>query len=491
MAVQARTLEIYAKLGIAGEAHERGRIGAGSNMWSGGRLRTRIPLEDMGKGISRFPYVLMLGQDDNERIMGRLLRRWGVEIQWNTELLGLEQSPASVLARIKKADGTVETITAAYVAGCDGGHSLVRQLNRIGFPGAPYEHTFFVADTQATGAMVPNELNVYLWRDGFHLYFPMPGSNRWRIIGILPPELRARTNVTFDDVIPSLRQETGTALSFRTCDWFSTYRIHHRCTERFRDRRCFLLGDAAHVHSPMGGQGMNTGLQDAYNLGWKLALVVSGRAGDALLDSYEAERMPVAQRLLATTDRAFQLLVSKTWLAGIYRTSIVTRIAALLMRMEGAKKVLFRGLSQTGISYRRSPLSRTLDGVSQKGPCAGDRFPWVQLRFASGMAAEDVFERLDDQKFNLIVVGQPAPDAYCFGLGDLLEVHSIAPAGENASVLAAAGIAARCYFLVRPDGHVGLAGTDLDVRAVKDWLAEAHVRTEDEVRADTVLSACG
>src|SRR4029079_6839934 len=126
-------------------------------------------------------------------------------------------------------------------------------------------------------------------------------SNRWRIIGILPPELRARTDVTFDDVIPSLRQETGTALSFRACDWFSTYRIQHRCTERFRDRRCFLLGDAAHVHSPMGGQGMNTGLQDAYNLGWKLALVVKGQADAGLLDSYEQERLPVAQRLLRTT----------------------------------------------------------------------------------------------------------------------------------------------------------------------------------------------
>ena len=154
--------------------------------------------------------------------------------------------------------------------------------------------------------MRPDELNVYLWRDGFHLFFPMRGKDRWRVIGILPEELRARDDVTFDEVVPSIAREAGADLAFRQCDWFSTYRIHHRAAERFRDRRCFLLGDAAHIHSPAGAQGMNTGLQDAYNLAWKLALVVQGRADAALLDTYEQERIPVAQRLLETTDRAFQ-----------------------------------------------------------------------------------------------------------------------------------------------------------------------------------------
>ena len=142
--------------------------------------------------------------------------------------------------------------------------------------------------------MVPDELNVYLWRQGFHLFFPMRGTDHWRVVGILPPHLRGRDDLTFEDVIPSVRQEAGAELSFEACSWFSTYRIHHRRAARFRDRRCFLLGDAAHIHSPVGAQGMNTGLQDAYNLAWKLALVVSGRADAALLDSYEDERIPVA-----------------------------------------------------------------------------------------------------------------------------------------------------------------------------------------------------
>src|SRR5207245_8208952 len=129
--------------------------------------------------------------------------------------------------------------------------------------------------------------------------------------------LRGRDDLTFDEVIPSVRQQAGTALSFETCSWFSTYRIHHRRAARFRDGRCFLLGDAAHIHSPVGAQGMNTGLQDAYNLGWKLALVTSGRAGEELLDSFALERVPIAERLLQTTDRAFSLVVSDRWLAGV------------------------------------------------------------------------------------------------------------------------------------------------------------------------------
>ena len=187
--------------------------------------------------------------------------------------------------------------------------------------------------------MAPDELNVYLWRDGFHLFFPMRGKDRWRVIGILPPSLRGRDDLTFEQVIPHVRQEAGATLSFQECHWFSTYRIHHRCAERFRDRRCFLLGDAAHIHSPMGAQGMNTGLQDAYNLAWKLALVVKGQADAALLDTYEQERMPVAQRLLRTTDRAFMLVVSDTWLAGLFRTQILARIAAFAMGRERIRKV--------------------------------------------------------------------------------------------------------------------------------------------------------
>jgi 2-polyprenyl-6-methoxyphenol hydroxylase-like FAD-dependent oxidoreductase len=478
MAVHARTLEIYRKLGVAERAVDLGAIGRGANLWARGRRRARIPFEDMGKGLSAFPYVLMLGQDENERILGDLLREWNIVVRWNTELIALEQGETGVQVTLREPDGSTRTMNASFVAGCDGARSSVRELNGIGFPGAPYEHTFFVADTVATGSMVPEELNGYLWPDGFHLLFPMRGANRWRVIGILPPHLRAKSNITFEDLLPSLRREAGTALVFQSCNWFSTYRIAHRCTERFRDRRCILAGDAAHVHSPMGGQGMNTGLQDAYNVAWKLALVVQGRADAAILDSYEAERHPVASRLLESTDRGFQLIVMNNWIAGLFRTRIMTNLAALAMKRPAVRRAAFHALSQIGISYRQSPMSRTLAGVGKHAPQAGDRFPWLHLRFEANGPVEDVFQRLDDTRFNLLIFGQAAPSAESFELGDLLRVHAIQWDGDNAKVLAGVSIGHRAFYLLRPDGHIGLAGIDLDATAVKRWFSDNHVRLE-------------
>jgi 2-polyprenyl-6-methoxyphenol hydroxylase-like FAD-dependent oxidoreductase len=475
MAVHARTLEVYSKLGIAGRALDLGKRGDGANMWTGGKLRARIPIGEMGKSLSPFPFVLILGQDDNERIMGERLREAGLAVQWNTELVAFDQAPDRVTATLKNPDGTTRKITAAYVAGCDGGHSTVRERSGIGFPGAPYEHVFFVADTEATGSMVPDELNVYLLRDGFHLFFPMRGTDRWRVIGILPKDLREKRDLAFEETVPALQKEAGTRLAFKRCSWFSTYRIHHRCAERFREQRCFLLGDAAHVHSPMGGQGMNTGLQDAYNLAWKLALVISGKADDALLDSYEAERIPVAHRLLATTDRAFTLIVADTWVAGLLRTQIVARIAAFAMGFERVRRLAFLTISQIGIAYPESPLSRTLADLPQGAPRAGERFPWLRLKWSAGGAVEDLFGKLEDTRFNLLVFGQPAPPQSAAGTGDQFRVYIIPDDPHNAKELAHARIPSVSFYLLRPDGHVGLTGIRLEKGAVARYLSESRI----------------
>ena len=473
MAVHARTLEIYANMGLADEALKHGAQGTGANMWSNGRWSARIPLGDIGRGLSPFPFVLMLGQDDNERILGDNLARLGLSVQWSTELVSMEQRADRADVVLRQPDGTHRQLSASWVAGCDGSHSSVRQICGIGFPGEPYEHTFFVADTEAIGPMKPGELNVYLWRDGFHLFFPMRGKNRWRVIGILPEKFRAKDDVTFENLVSSIRQEAGTALDFKSCSWFSTYRIHHRAAERFRDRRCFLLGDAAHVHSPMGGQGMNTGLQDAYNLAWKLALVVEGRADPALLDTYEQDRIPVAHRLLETTDRAFQLLVADNWFASLMRTGALAKIAAFAMSFERARKLAFLTLSQTGIGYPKSQLSQSAGALPGDAPKAGDRFLWLRLKLHASGPPVDIYQALDDRRFNLLVFG--ATDHARFELGGLGQVVTtwIVPDNiENRNEMSRAKIPAPSFFLLRPDGHVGLCGTSADAGTIREYLSQ-------------------
>lgn len=479
LGVHARTLEIYAQLGIAGRALELGKPGTGANLWAEGRKMARVPLSEAGRGETPYPYILILGQDDNERLLGERLRDWGVAVQWNTELTGLVQAPDHVVATLKQPDGSTRAIKAAWVAGCDGARSAVRDLNGIGFPGAPYEHVFFVADTEATGTMVPDEVNVYLWRSGFHLFFPMRGEDHWRIVGILPESLRGKSAVGFDDVVPSVRGEAGSALSFRACRWFSTYRIHHRAAARFRAGRCFLLGDAAHIHSPVGAQGMNTGLQDAYNLAWKLALVVKGQAAGGanprLLDSYEDERIPVARRLLETTDRAFRIVVSDSWIAGLLRTKVLARFAAFAMAREPVQRFAFRTVSQIGIHYRGSALSESAAGLPDDAPRAGDRFPWLHLILQAGGPVEDLFEKIDGLRFHLFVAGQPIPQMAI--PESQLQVCAIPSGAANDAELARARIPPTSYYLVRPDGYVGLSGELLEAGMVERYLSTRLGRT--------------
>src|SRR5215470_2575316 len=436
LGVQARTLEIYSHLGIVDRALELGKRGTGGNIWADGQRRARVALTDAGEQMTPYPYLLVLKQEDNERIMGDHLRELGCAVQWNTELVSLTQRADGVTATLKLPDGSEQNIVAAWVAGCDGARSAVRESSGIAFAGAPYEHVFFVADTEVTGSMIPDEVNVYLFHDGFHLLFPMRGKDHWRIVGILPPDLRNKPDLKFDAVIPSLKNEAGEGLSIKSCSWFSTYRIHHRRAVRFRDRRCFLLGDAAHIHSPVGAQGMNTGLQDAYNLAWKLALVIQNRAKPVLLDSYEQERVPVATALLNGTDRAFRLVVSNTWIAGMLRTKVLARVAAFAVNRKAVQKLAFRTVSQTGIKYPKSFLSKSSDALPATAPQAGDRFPWLRLKFAADRPVEDIFQRLGDMHFNLLLIGQPEIEDSLQDSGDLLCIHVIPADAVNNEELA-------------------------------------------------------
>jgi hypothetical protein len=248
--------------------------------------------------------------------------------------------------------------------------------------------------------------------------------------------------------------------------------VQARSAARFRAGRCFLLGDAAHIHSPVGARGMNRGLQDAYNLAWKLALVTAGRASEALLDSYEAERLPVARRLLNTTDQAFRLVVSDNWLAGLLRTEVLARIAAFAMRRERVQRAAFRVISQTGIHYRDSPLSVTLPGLPEAAPRAGDRFPWLRLKLRADGPAEDLFQALADTTFHLLLFGQPAPAEKLPLADELLRVHAIPDDPANEEELSRARIPRRSFYLLRPDGYIGLCGTSLEAGTLERYFAE-------------------
>src|SRR5262245_30212772 len=256
VAVQARTLELYRQVDLAEAVVEAGVKVAGATLWVGGAKAARLPLGRMGEGLSPFPYALTYPQDAHERLLIARLDAWGVHVERRTALVRFAQHPDKVRAVLQRPDGAEEICDAAYLAGCDGAHSTVREALATGFPGGIYSGLFYVADVDAAGPAADGEIHVDVEEADFLAVFPLKGTGRLRLIGPVSREPdREHRGLTFDDV--SKRAVGNLKLTIAKVNWFSTYHVHHRVATRFCEGRAFLLGDAAHVHSPVGGQGMN------------------------------------------------------------------------------------------------------------------------------------------------------------------------------------------------------------------------------------------
>src|SRR5580698_3126736 len=397
LAVQARTLEFYNQIGLAETVVQRGRKTIAANLWVAGKRAARAVLGEMGVGLSPFPYALIFPQDEHEQLLIERLDEAGVHVERSTELLAFEQTENRVIAHLQLPGGQQETCAAAYLAGCDGAHSTVREGLQIGFPGGVYEHLFYVADVDAAGATMNGELHIALDETDFLIVFPLKGEGRARLIGTVRQEVEhAREDLSWDDV--NRRVLEWINIDVKRVNWFSTYRVHHRVAGHFRQGSAFLLGDAAHIHSPVGGQGMNTGIGDAVNLAWKLAAVLRGRAAPSLLDTYEPERIAFAQRLVATTDRAFTAVTGPGALARLIRLHIVPLLLAPIYRLTAARRLMFRTVSQTAVNYRESRLSEGRAGDVH----GGDRLPWVK----TGLDGSDNFATLTSLAWQVHIYGE-------------------------------------------------------------------------------------
>jgi 2-polyprenyl-6-methoxyphenol hydroxylase-like FAD-dependent oxidoreductase len=445
LAVQARTLELYAQIGLADAVMERCRPALAANLWVAGKKRAHVAFGDMGTGISPYPYPVIFPQDEHERLLIERLSNEGIEVERATELLGFEMTTDHVVARLKKPDRTAEICRATYIAGCDGAHSTVREALKIGFPGGPYEHIFYVADVEATGSLTNGELHVGLDRSDFLALFPLKQDGHVRLVGTVSDEaLTRREKLTWDDVNTTVMK--WMPIEVARVNWFSTYHVHHRVADRFRKDRAFLLGDAAHIHSPVGGQGMNTGIGDAVNLAWKLAWVLKRRASESLLGSYEPERIAFARRLIRTTDQAFTAVTSSGPIARFLRLDLVPALLPLLFASKPMRRVLYRTVSQTNVNYRGSPLSEGHFG-SVRG---GDRLPWVKTTDIDNYASLTALD------WQVHVYGQAMDDlrGLCAARSLKLQVF------PWRAGIAHSGLRANTAYLIRPDGYVAVMETD-------------------------------
>lgn len=477
--VQARTLELYAQLGVVEALIARGTRIHRLEVRSAGRRVASVPLTDAGRGLSAYPFLLCCPQDEHERLLVDELAAVGVHVEWSTTLTSAREEGTRVRVTLAGPDGAVQQSAVGYLCGSDGARSTVREATGVPFRGDASEQGYFVADVVATGPVAPQDpadrglFTFCLDEDDFVLVVPAQRDRTSRIIGRVPSTTASGTEVGFEDLRAVV--ERATASRVDRVSWFSTYRVSHRVADHLRVGRMFLLGDAGHLHSPLGGQGMNTGIADAVNLGWKLAAVLQKRSDPELLDTFEPERIGFARSLVATTDRLFRLVDGSGRRHRLARSVLFRTLLPTALRLRATRGAVIGGISQVRVRYRSSPLSSGRAGRVR----GGDRLPWVPTG-----GAHHNHEPLASLDWQLHVYGSASPGLRGAAGRRSLALHEFAwtPRARTA------GLRRDAAYLVRPDGYLALVDSGQRVGPLEELLDAFALVTRDAATAAASLS---
>jgi 2-polyprenyl-6-methoxyphenol hydroxylase-like FAD-dependent oxidoreductase len=490
LALQPRTLEVLRGLGITEKLVERGN-GASRLQMHAGEHVVPVRLFDVGLEDTAYPFLLFISQAETEAVLNEHLVEQGVEVERGVELVEFQTGQQDVICTLRHGNERTERLHARYLVGCDGAHSSVRHGAGIPFEGAAYPQTFVLADLEVDGDLERDIGHAFLGAGGMLFFFPLARPASWRMAGMRPPggrDEQKEAGPTLAELQAIADEFTGGRLRLRDPVWLTYFRLHHRHAARYRAGRVFVAGDAAHVHSPAGAQGMNTGIQDAWNLGWKLALVAREIAEEALLDTYEAERRPIGRFVLRFTDRAAKFATSRSGVVRLVRTQLAPRLVPLVLRPSSARAYFFRTLAQLRINYRSSTAVQEGEPALDRGPKAGDRLP--DARIAHDGHTGWLQEAVAATSFHLLLCGpsegwdaehlRALQERY----GGLLAVHRLAREAApgvlhdlEGQAFGRLGVDDAAQYLVRPDGHIGYrsAGTDVDGagRSLAQWLPGA------------------
>jgi 2-polyprenyl-6-methoxyphenol hydroxylase-like FAD-dependent oxidoreductase len=461
LVVHARSLELFAQLNLVEKAILQGTCADSINGFFQGQRRIQIDFARIRAEqrvlLTRYPYVLFLEQSATEQMLETFLNEHHVKVE--------RQSEAIDVVDLDSIDGTGVQVTLSngdiirtkYVCACDGAKSIVRHKLNLSFSGRTYSESLFVADCKVDNVPIGrNEAAIFCESTGMAGIFPMT-DNRYRLIATIYDEKQEDAKVTVDDVAIILKTRTRHFdMNINHCNWLSVYHSHHRHINTFRCRnRYFLLGDAAHIHSPVGGQGMNTGLQDAHNLAWKLAYVLTYSADDRLLDTYHDERSVVAKNLVNSTDRIFSFITSPHWFTKFCRLYVAPYLLRFIIQpilnySHIVRQSVFCRISQIGITYRSSTIydyGASAGNFHRNTPLPGDRFPYVI--FDSCHYHLIIFETKHSAKVNLFV------ELIKRQYSKIIKIHDVHE--ENIPLQFEGAI------LIRPDGYIAYRTIVFDI----------------------------
>jgi 2-polyprenyl-6-methoxyphenol hydroxylase-like FAD-dependent oxidoreductase len=502
LGMQARMLEVFDSIGLADTMIAHGHKVHGVNAFAGGKRIAHISFDEIE---SPYRFVLVIPQSQTERILIEHLASLGVSVERGVELTGFTQDADSVAATLRMPDGREESCRSSWIAGCDGAHSVVRQTLGLPFEGIQYDEAFWLIDCHMDWSQPDDELYLYPDADRLFALFPM-GNGRWRVVATI--DANDNREPALESVETALRA-LGLDLHLHDPTWLSHFRINRLRVTGYRVGRAFVCGDAAHVHSPAGGQGMNTGLQDAHNLAWKLALAESGAARPELLDTFHAERHPIAVDVLETSD----LLTRFATMRNPVAKAIRDRLAPVLTALEVVQHRASRTISELVVNYRTSPIvgehrSGLVENLRRAGgagvgawydfahgPAAGDHAPDaepIELDHGSADRLYDLlrgtthtlllFSGVDSGEDcnDLLAIAHGANDrfpdqlrAYLVMARDQSEASADLPKIRDFShaMHRRYGAGARCLYLIRPDAYVGFRSQPAETQSLLEHLA--------------------
>jgi 3-(3-hydroxy-phenyl)propionate hydroxylase len=497
--IQARTLELLEQHRLVEPFLELGHRARVANLFSNGMRLAQLDFDPLH---TRYPYLLFLDQSVTERLLTEHLATLGVKVERGIELMAFMQGSASIQTTLRRADGRTEAMRPSYLIAADGAHSSIRHRLGLNFEGKTFEQTFLLADLHAETDWPDDEFHIFASGDGLVALFPM-GHGRHRLIADHAPEppLDPAPEPSLEQCKALIARRVRERVDVSDLAWSSYFHVNSRMVDRLRVGRIFLAGDAAHVHSPAGAQGMNTGIQEALNLGWKLARVIGGAAPDRLLDTYHVERHPIERDVLRQTGFITQMAEAGHGPLKLLRERVMPVLAALGPLRDAARATI----SELSIQYRRSPL--TLERVLDGGPRAGERAPDALVHVVDGPLGRApgvgcIFDLHDPAFFSLFLLvpplpvddtpldpaakHAPPPDPEVEKLA--AEVERLLPnavrvwritdtSGDGGPALSESyGRTRPSFYLVRPDGYIsarGRTGSDLYglVRHCEVWFA--------------------
>ncbi len=481
--VHGRTLELLDKLGLSQSVIQNGQRVIHATLVRNDTILANFPIGGAEDDPSPYPHAVMHEQWKTEGLLNDNLESMGYGVEWSTDFLNLEPDATGNHVTIKCPNGQEETLFARYVIAADGARSAIRHQLGIGFEGETYEQIAFTADVDMRTNKSRDALHLLYFREGFVGFVPLKSESglAYRLIGTLPDELEAeiragrKADIEAADLESIFNKHLKTSAELLEVHQLNIYRLHRRLANVYRHGNVFLAGDAAHVHSPAGGQGMNTGMGDAFNLAWKLAAVIKGSAQPELLNSYEAERRPVAQSVLNGSDKGFALEANKQPLMQLFNNYLLPPLIRIANHIPLARRFNSRLFSQNWINYAKSPSVAAPNGA--RGIQAGARLPYVMFDAGEhkGKTTHELLRGLNHQAFVFHDNTQTQLESIKAVLLkfavpiDLIEVSK-----DCAQVHHDFGVTTPSIFLVRPDGHVAFRGSTTDLEALETYLGSVY-----------------